>query len=52
LLTSGASLIAATVIETVFTALDSTPSHVELGTPQFSGSPRSVTLYVKLSGPL
>src|SRR5688572_27387514 len=48
---TGASLTAPTVIETVTVADVSGASHAGPGTPQLSGSPRSVTRYVKLSGP-
>jgi hypothetical protein len=45
-------LTALTVIETVCVLDVSGPSQPGAGTPQLSGSPRSVTRYVKLSGPL
>ncbi len=50
-LACGTSLDGATVIVTVAVA-DSGPSHPGGGPPQLSGSPRSVTLYVKLVVPL
>ena len=51
-LDTGLSFTGLTVIETVASSLVSAAEQVALGGLQLSGSPRSVTVYLKLSGPL
>jgi hypothetical protein len=48
----GASFTGVTVMDTVAGAEVSAAAQLGLGAPQLSGSPRSVTVNVKLSGPL